>query len=461
MAVRASHGRRAAAAEFDASARHLQAGPQGVILGFVEAARAGTVKVGDHLRQQLVEKLDKYTLLERIGKGAMGAVYRAWDDSLGEVAIKIMSADLNADHHARERFMREARVAAALDHPNIIDIHGMGEFEGRPYIVMELLDGENFKALIRQGDLVPLERRLELMQQVVGALAYAHRAGIAHRDIKPENVFVTRGGNVRILDFGVARVQDSTMTATGVVLGTPAYMSPEQVAGNKVDRRSDVFSVGVVFYELLTGQRAFRGRVDDVFDKVMHEQPAPIHSVDERLPKELSAIIAKAMSKEPVLRYQSMDEMQLHLQLFERSLPRLRQKARSEAVAAIEALDAIPAGGIGPGGVRSVAELPEDYLGLTGFVRGLTDGGDQLDDLIEELLWVAETNAAALDAHGVDTLRRMANRVDDIREVWPDEPTVTQLARRLLDELRARMQVPRELLTDPTASLSGEFGRPV
>jgi len=402
-----------------------------------------------------VQKLDKYTLLERIGKGAMGAVYRAWDDSLGEVAIKIMSADLNADHHARERFMREARVAASLDHPNIVDIHGMGEFEGRPYIVMELLEGENFKELVRQGDRVPLERRLALMRQVVGALAYAHHAGVAHRDIKPENVFVTGGGNVRILDFGVARVQDSTMTATGVVLGTPAYMSPEQVDGKKVDRRSDVFSVGVVFYELLTGQRAFRGRVDDVFDKVLHEQPAPVHTVDQRLPRELSEIISKAMSKEPALRYQSMDEMLLRLQLFERSLPRLRAKARGEAVAAI------PAEGIGPDGVRSVSELPGDYLGLTGFVRGVAHGGDRLDDLIEELLWVAETNNASLDGHGVDTLRRMANRVDDIREVWPDEPNVTQLGRRLLDELRARMRAPRSLLPDPSATLSGEFGRPV
>lgn len=408
-----------------------------------------------------MERIGKFTILDRIGKGAMGVVYRAWDDSLGEVAVKVMSADVRGDEVQHERFIREARVAAALDHPHIIDIHGMGEHEGRPYIVMELLDGEPLKGLIYGRDEVSLERRLELMLQVTGALAYAHRAGVLHRDIKPENIFVTRTGDVRILDFGVARLQGSTMTAAGALVGTPCYMSPEQVAGQKVDRRCDIFSTGSVFYELLTGARAFAGRVDDVFDKVLNQQPAPIHAINDLLPRELSAIVAKAMAKEPDRRYQSMDEMVRQLALFSAALAGQREKLRREAEAALQAATTVSARGLGNTGVRSTAELPHDYLGLQAFLRGLQDDRDQLDVLIDELQWVAEVSTASLDGYGQDTLRAMANRVDEIREQWPGEPTVIQLGRRLLEQLRARLAQPHSPHRDPRATASGELVRRV
>ena len=389
-----------------------------------------------------MKKLGKYTNLERVGKGTMGVVYRAWDDSLGEVAIKVMSANLGGHRLSRDRFIREARVAASLNHPNIIDIHGMGEENGCPYIVMEFLEGEDLKAVINRGDKVSLEHRLELMKQVAGALAYAHRADVAHRDIKPDNIFVTRAGDVRLLDFGIARIKDSTMTATGVAIGTPAYMSPEQVLGKKVDRRADVFAAGAVFYELLTGERAFPGkRVPEIFDKIMKHHPAPIHRINELLPESLSAIVDKAMMKAPEQRYQSMDELLADLERFEDSLAELRDRVRREAEASLARLDEPGAGGRQfalPGGAAEM-ELPEGYLELHAFVRGLTEEHAHNAALDGELQWVAELSAASLEAYGLDTLRQMANRIDEIRAVCPQESGVTRLGRHLLDELKGRL----------------------
>ena len=402
-----------------------------------------------------MKKLGKYTNLERVGKGTMGVVYRAWDDSLGEIAIKVMSARAGGDQRSRERFIREARVAAALDHPNIIDIHGMGEADGHPYIVMEFLAGENLKAVINRGDKVSLERRLELMKQVAAALAYAHRAGIAHRDIKPDNIFVTRAGDVRLLDFGIARIKDSTMTATGVAIGTPAYMSPEQVLGKKVDRRADVFAAGAVFYELLTGERAFPGkRVPEIFDRIMKHHPAPIHRINELLPEELSDIVHKAMAKAPALRYQSMDELLSDLERFEDSLAELRDQVRREAE---DDLADLGERRFAPPGEAAEMELPDGYLELHAFVHGVAEERAHRTALAGELQWVSELAAVSLDAYGLDTLRQMANRVDEIRAVCPEESGVTRLDRQLLDKLRDRLQMPPHLTTDPEASGSGEF----
>ena len=402
-----------------------------------------------------MKKLGKYTDLERVGKGTMGVVYRAHDDSLGEVAIKVMAAELGGNPLFRKRFIRESRVAASLNHPNIIDIHGMGEQDGRPYIVMEFLEGENLKAVIARGDEVSLERRLEIIKQVVGALAYAHRADVTHRDIKPENIFVTRTGDVRILDFGIARIKDSTMTATGVALGTPSYMSPEQVRGKKVDRRSDVFAAGTVLYELLTGERAFAGkRVPEIFDKILKYQPASIHRLNELLPEELSSIVRTAMAKAPADRYQSMDELLADLERFEDSLAELRDQVRREIEASLARLGELRAGRQKsvPGGGAAEIELPEGYFELHAVVRRLADEHAHTDALIGELQWVAELSATSLEEFSEGGLRLMANRVDEIREVCAEESGVGRLARRLLDELKGRLQTPPHLITDPDAS---------
>jgi predicted Ser/Thr protein kinase len=405
-----------------------------------------------------VENLGKYTNLEMVGKGTMGVVYRAHDDSLGDVAIKVMSARLGGNPRARDRFLREARVAASLNHPNIVDIHGMGETDGRPYIVMEFLEGDDLKALISRGGEVPLERRLELMKQVVGALAYAHNGGVAHRDIKPGNIFVTRDGDVRLLDFGIACIKGSTMTATGVVLGTPAYMSPEQVVGKKVDRRSDVFAAGTVFYELLSGERAFPGkRVNEIFDEIMQHQPTPIHRLNDLMPESLSAIIHKAMAKEPEHRYQSMDELLAHLERFDDSIAKLRDRVRRKAEAGLVRLGELRAGSrqLVPAEGVGETQLPKGYLELHAFVRGLAEEHAHTDMLIGELQWVENISAASLEEYSATGLRLMANRVDEIRALCPEESGVKRLGRRLLDALKDRLRTPPHLTTDPEAS--GEF----
>lgn len=405
-----------------------------------------------------MDRLGKYTDLERVGKGTMGVVYRAHCDSLGAIAIKVMSRDLGNDARARERFTREARVAASLNHANIIDIHGMGEEDGHAYIVMEFLDGENLKTVISHHDEVPLECRLELIKQVAGALAYAHNVGVTHRDIKPENIFVTREGEVRLLDFGMARIRGSTMTATGASLGTPAYMSPEQVAGKKVDRRSDVFAVGTVLYELLTGERAFPGTmVHEIFDQIVKLQPTPVHQRDELLPEPLSAIVSKAMAKEPEQRYQSMDELLDDLGRFDDTLAELRDEVRREAIAGLARLSELRSGRNHRVPVSSVIEdsLPEGYLELHALLRGLAEDHAQTGELIAELEWVEKISAGSLGDFEDGELRAMANRVDDIRAVCPDESGVRRLGRRLLEELRARLHLPARLTTESNAS--GEF----
>ena len=320
---------------------------------------------------------------------------------------------------------------------------------------MEFLEGEDLKAVISRGDEVSLERRLELMRQVADALAYAHDAGVAHRDIKPANIFVTGAGDVRLLDFGIARIKGSTMTATGVALGTPAYMSPEQVVGKEVDRRSDVFAVGTVFYELLSGERAFPGaRVSEIFDKIVKHQPTPLHRLNELLPKPLSAIVHKAMAKAPEQRYQSMDEVLAHLERFDATLARLRDRLRGEAEVGLARLGELHAGGrpLVPADGVSETRLPVGYFELHAFVRGLAEEHAHTGALIGELQWVAEISAASLEEYSEGGLRLMANRVDEIRAVCPEASGVKHLGRRLLDELKARLRTPPRPTIDPEAS---------
>ena len=248
------------------------------------------------------------------------------------------------------------------------------------------------------------------------------------------------------------------MTATGVVLGTPAYMSPEQVAGKKADRRSDVFAAGTVFYELLSGERAFPGkRVDEIFDKIMKYEPAPIHKLNERLPASLSGIVYKAMAKAPEQRHQSMDELLDHLERFEASLARLRDRVRREAEAGLVRLGELRAGSRQPVPADGVgeAELPVGYFELHAFVRRLAEEHAHAATLIAELQWVEKISVSSLGDYSQGGLRVMANRVDEIRAVCPEESGVKRLGRRLLDALKARLQAPPHLTTNPGAP--GEF----
>ncbi len=225
----------------------------------------------------MLDQVGKYKIREKLGQGAMGEVFRAHDPVLGrDVAIKILAEKLSGDEMARQRFQREARAAAQLNHPNIITVHDFGEQEGMAYMAMELLGGTDLRELIEKHQIGGLEDRLVIMEQILEGLAFAHSRGVVHRDLKPGNIHVLPNGQVKIMDFGLAR-REQDAAATGVVMGTPYYMAPEQAQGDRPTARTDIFSVGALFYELLTGRRPFTGpTIAAVVFAVVHRDPEPL-----------------------------------------------------------------------------------------------------------------------------------------------------------------------------------------
>src|SRR5262249_10359597 len=275
----------------------------------------------------------------------MGIVYKAMDPSIERiVAVKTMSADLDTDPELRARFFREARSAGQLSHKNIVTIYDLGEEAGKAYMAMEFLDGEDIKQMITRGARVTIEEKVEYMIEVLEGLAHAHQKGIFHRDVKPGNIYVTNSGQVKILDFGLARMASSDITKTGLVMGTPNYMSPEQINGAEIDHRSDIFSAGATFYELLSGRKPFySSSLQSTFFKILQQDPEPLENIDPAIPPEFSPVLLKAMAKDPGARYQSADEMILALERFPKILEQRRRKARVEARKAIDRLDSFTA----------------------------------------------------------------------------------------------------------------------
>ena len=262
-----------------------------------------------------VDFIERYRVMEMVGRGAMGEVWLAEDRKLKrKVALKFLtlSPALSRSEMAEavERFYREAQAAARLAQPNIVIIHDVDEIDGRHFISMEYLDGETLDRVIAQGALAA-EQAADITAQVADALGYAHSQGIVHRDIKPENVFLLSHGGIKVTDFGIARVTgSSTMTMAGTVMGTPGYMSPEQVRGEPADRRSDIFSAGVVLYELLTGIKAFDAdSLHSVLYKVVNEPPPPLASLRSDLPAWVVRVVERATEKEPSARYQDALEL--------------------------------------------------------------------------------------------------------------------------------------------------------
>jgi serine/threonine protein kinase len=258
-----------------------------------------------------VPRLGRYELRGELGRGAMGVVYRAFDRVLErEVALKTMAAPA-ADPAQTERFLREARTAGALHHPNIVTIHDLGQASGTYFIAMELLVGRSLEELLRSGEPVPIARRLQVIARVCDGLDYAHRAGVVHRDIKPPNVFLASDGTVKILDFGIAKVGASGATRTGVAIGTVDYMSPEQVRGERtLDGRSDIFSTGVMLYELLFRRRPFAA--DDLgatLHRILNQPPAGHERFERLLPPDLRQVLERALDKRCEARYASASEM--------------------------------------------------------------------------------------------------------------------------------------------------------
>jgi eukaryotic-like serine/threonine-protein kinase len=291
-------------------------------------------------------RISHYHILRRLGSGGMGEVYAAEDERLRrDVAIKFISHGKAADENARRRFEREAQAASALNHPNICTIFEVSEHEGRPFLVMELLDGQDLRQICAAGP-VEISSLLKWGIEITDALAGAHARGIVHRDIKPANVFVASRGDAKVLDFGLAKLGRSedmecsetvsfAGTASGSVMGTVAYMSPEQARGEVLDARTDLFSLGVVLYEMASGKRAFDGPTSAViFNSILTASPTPVSSIRGDVPRELESIINKALQKDRKARYQSAAEMKTDLKLLQRELESrtLEPTASSRAV---------------------------------------------------------------------------------------------------------------------------------
>ncbi|MCU0251291.1 MAG: protein kinase [Vicinamibacterales bacterium] len=355
-----------------------------------------------------------YRILKLLGRGGMGTVYQAEDTRLGrQVALKFLPADLASDRHALDRFQREARAASALNHPHICTIHDIDEAAGEPFIAMELLEGQTLKEHI-QGRPLPAPEVVELALQLADALEAAHAKGIIHRDIKPANVFVTARGSAKLLDFGLAKVAADAraaaeaptvpaewMTGAGVALGTVGYMSPEQVRGEGLDGRTDLFSFGVVLYEMVTGRAPFQGATAGaVLGAILHMAPAAPLRLNPELPAALERIVNRLLEKDRALRYQSAADLVVDLQ----RLKRERESGREAAPGLAE-----------PARTPSLAVLP--FANLSADKENEYFGDGLAEDIIDALAHVpglrvmARTSAFAFRGRDVD-VREIGTRLN-------------------------------------------------
>ncbi len=286
----------------------------------------------------MISHLGRYEIISELGQGAMGVVYKATDPLIDRiVAIKTINLGLAQEEKEEyeARFYQEAKAAGRLSHPNIVTIYDVGKSGDVAYIAMEFLQGREVRDLLNEGQMLPVDQVLSVVSQVALGLAYAHEHGIVHRDVKPSNIMMIRDGHVKITDFGIARMESAAVrTQTGMVLGSPKYMSPEQVMGKLIDQRSDIFSLGVMLYEMLTGKAPFMGEnINAIMYQTLNGIPPPPSSVNPAVPDMLNFIVAKALAKGLDDRYQNAKDLADDLIECRDSLPRAANSKATNSVA--------------------------------------------------------------------------------------------------------------------------------
>lgn len=363
-----------------------------------------------------MNRVGRYNILERIGKGGMGIVYRALDTVLQrEVALKTHTVGVEPDVQSVERFFREARVVASLKHQNIVTVFDLGQDHDKVFIAMELLEGEDLTGVLTGGRHISLEEKLEIVESVARGLAHAHDRDVVHRDIKPRNVFLCENGDVKLLDFGLAHIAFSTLTEAGQIIGTPFYMSPEQVLGEKASVRSDIFSLGSLLYELLTGVRAFQQKnLEKIFDGIVNADPTPVRDLDPTVPEELGRIVAKMMNKGADRRYANVDALMRDLSRFRGFLRQYKTQIRDEATRTLKQLDGLARRNQQVVTQHEVALPPPDltatvqrddlsYMSLVGLRDGANLQLRRLELLVDDFAAAPDGSDATMTMHKLPT----------------------------------------------------------
>ncbi len=321
----------------DTDERITRLGAPGKPLPFESGETAGGRAVLSDSFLRMNKAVGRYQIVSELGKGTMGVVYKAKDPKINRfVAIKVIrfSDDFDEEvlQEVKNRFLREAEIAGQLSHPSIITVFDVGEDHDLTYMAMECLEGKSLSYYCRQESLLPVPRAVEIVENIAGALDHAHKANVIHRDIKPANIMILQDGGVKVTDFGIAKAVSSSLTKTGIVLGTPNYMSPEQIMGHKIGPKTDIFSLGVLFFNLVTGELPFRGeKLNTLLYQITQARHPSVRSINPSLPRAVEQIIDKALAKNPDHRFKSSDEMAKYLRLLRNKIDQAVQ-AKSGSV---------------------------------------------------------------------------------------------------------------------------------